>query len=145
MHNSVMCTEDVPFYASESFDKTKLDATYMGADIVEMIGTMCELWPTGPIDEGFKTQLVSDKPVLLISGTADPITPPAYAELVAQSLSNSKHIVLEGLGHIQLGSGCMPTVMAKFIEAASVNELQTECLDKLKPDPFYIDFNGPTP
>lgn len=145
MHNSVMCTEDVPFFASENIDKIKLDATYMGSDIVEMLATMCELWPTGPIDEGFRTPLVSDKPVLLISGTADPITPPEYAELVAQSLSNSKHIVLNGLGHTQLGSGCMPTVMAKFIEAASVNELRTECLDKLKPDPFFIDFNGPKP
>lgn len=145
MHNSVVCTEDVPFFDNENIDRSALEATYMGVENVDMLQTMCSVWPTGPIDEDFKTPVVSDKPVLILSGTADPITPPSYGEQAAESLSNSLHIILKGQGHIQLNTGCMPTIVAKFVEAASVEGLEATCLDKLKPDPFFIDFNGPTP
>lgn len=145
MHNAVVCTEDAPFFAGENIDRGALEASYMGTETLDTLTAVCSVWPKGPMDEGFKTPLISDKPVLVLSGTADPITPPAYGELAAQSLNNSLHIIVKGQGHTQLGTGCMPTILAKFVEAASVVGLETACLDKLKPDPFFIDFNGPTP
>ena len=50
---------------------------------LDAIETMCSLWPAGPVDEDFREPLDTEAPVLLLSGEADPITPPEYADQVA--------------------------------------------------------------
>lgn len=145
MHNSVVCTEDIPFVDKKALNKSALRDTYMGTEAVDSMLAMCDVWPRGILDEDFKSPVVSDKPVLLLSGGADPITPPEYAEKAAQKLSNSMHIVVPGHGHGISYLGCMPILMAKFIKNASLDDLQNDCLEKQEPDPFFIDFNGPAP
>ena len=145
MSNSVMCTEDAPQFATVQLDQTALERSFMGSDFLEGLKVACSIWPKGPLDEGFHDPVISDKPILLLSGDKDPITPPSYAEETMQQMTNSKHIVVEGQGHIQMGTGCMPTILAKFIDAASFADIDTSCMDKVKPEPFFIDFNGPTP
>lgn len=145
MHNSVVCTEDVPFIDASTLDMSALRNTYMGSLAVESLLAMCRVWPRGIIDDDFKQAVHSDKPVLLLSGGADPITPPEYAQKAAEHLSNSKHIIVPGHGHGISYLGCMPIIMAKFIDTASVNDLETGCLEKQEPNPFFLDFNGPAP
>jgi hypothetical protein len=145
MSNSVMCTEDAPYFDQVNIDRNELAKTYMGEEFLQSLEISCGLWPKGVMDADFKALVETDKPVLLLSGTEDPITPPAYAEHAMQKMSNSKHIIVEGQGHIQMGTGCMPTIIAKFVEAASFEGIETECMKKIKPEPFFIDFNGPKP
>ena len=47
----------------------------------------------------FRAPVVSDVPVLLISGTLDGRTPPSNAEEVAAGFSNGAHLVIQGAGH----------------------------------------------
>jgi len=145
MHNSVLCTEDAPLISQVKVDQDLLKRSYMGNDFYKFIDATCSIWPKGPIDKGFHNLVETDIPVLLLSGSQDPITPPEYAEQAMQKMTNSKHIVVDGQGHIQLSTGCMPTILAKFVESGNFSEIETECLDKVKPEPFFIDFNGPTP
>ncbi len=44
----------------------------------------------------FRADARSDVPALLISGTLDPVTPPANAEAVLASLPNGQHLVIDG-------------------------------------------------
>ena len=76
MHNAVVCTEDAPYFAGEQVSRDALDATYIGPLQLDALETICSVWPTGVLDEDFKTPLASDLPVLLLSGEADPVTPP---------------------------------------------------------------------
>ncbi|MCG7754951.1 alpha/beta hydrolase, partial [Flavihumibacter cheonanensis] len=80
MHNAVMCSEDAPFYDDMAIDYEALEASYIGVMQLDAIAAMCSLWPAGPVDDGFHAPLATDIPVLLLSGEADPITPPRYAE-----------------------------------------------------------------
>src|SRR5262249_20629048 len=73
MSNSVACAEDAPFFAAGARDG--LDAAYLGTRIVDALSAICARWPKGAIDADFKTPVVSDRPVLLLSGSNDPITP----------------------------------------------------------------------
>lgn len=143
MHHAVICTEDVPFFDIEANKSTT--KSYLGEDVLEGITATCDAWPTGIIDDDFKHPLVSDKPSLILSGDADPITPPAYGELLAQTLTNSRHIVNEAQGHMQAAFGCMPVLLAQFVESTDVDKLETGCLERLRPLPFFIDANGPLP
>jgi len=142
MHNSVVCTEDVPFYPTAGVHE---DA-YLGTSVVDALETICEVWPATPADADVKRPLEFDGPVLLLSGELDPVTPPRYAaEVVAAGLRNAKHIVVEGQGHGMAGVGCAPRLIARFIEAASVDAVDARCLLAEPPMPFFLSATGPAP
>ena len=108
MHNSVVCSEDVPFIDRDSIDFSALEATYIGSMQLEALDAICSVWPRGPVDHDIAEPLATDIPVLLLSGDADPITPPRYADIAATELSNARHIVGNRQGHGQIAAGCMP-------------------------------------
>ncbi len=143
MHHAVVCTEDVPFFADT--DDAATQASYLGDDIIGGIQATCKNWPAGIMDEQFKQPLESDTPTLILSGGADPITPPVYGELAMQTLGNAKHIVNESQSHMQAPFGCMPSLLAQFVETADAQSIDTECLQRLRPTPFFVDANGPLP
>jgi pimeloyl-ACP methyl ester carboxylesterase len=145
MHNSVVCTEDAPFFAGESISEEDLAATYIGPLLVDALKTICSVWPRGILDEGFKEPLVTQAPVLLLSGDADPITPPAYADIAALELPNALHLIGKQQGHGQAPRGCMKDVMADFVSAASVVDLDSQCLDRQFAMPFFLGYSGPAP
>jgi len=145
MHNAVMCNEDTPFYDKTTIDYAGLEASYMGGLQLEALEAICSVWPAGPVDAEFKVPLATDLPVLLLSGDADPITPPAYADQAMVDLGNARHLVGRNQGHGQIAVGCMPRIVADFFESADPGALDTECLDRSFVMPFFLDFSGPSP
>ncbi len=145
MHNAVMCSEDAPFIGDFDVDHDAIAASYIGPLQLEAIETMCSVWPKGPVDETLHDALATDLPVLLLSGDADPITPPRYAEIAAVSLGNSRHIVGRDQGHGQAGVGCMPRLLADFVETLDPVGLDTDCMDRAFAMPFFLDYSGPPP
>jgi pimeloyl-ACP methyl ester carboxylesterase len=145
MQYSVICSEDVPFYNAGNIDRTALERTYMGAELVDVSQEICRLWPRGPIDPDLHSPLHSDVPTLLLSGEADPVTPPAAAERVARGLTRRRHLVLSGEGHGQLGTSCVPRLMAAFLDSADPDKLDSTCLEKHSPSAFFVSTAGPAP
>ena len=145
MHNAVVCTEDAPFYNGRTVDRAALERSYLGALGYELLIELCALWPRGVIDAGFKDRVVSERPVLLLSGENDPITPPANAEQAAATLSNSLHIVGPGQGHGMAPRGCLKRLIAEFVEAGSPAGLDPSCADVLQAAPFFLRLTGPEP
>jgi len=145
MHNSVMCTEDVPFFDKSSIDYDGLAASYMGTFQIDALEAICSVWPAGPVDDEFKVPLSTDLPFLLLSGDADPITPPRYAELAAIDLENATHLIGKHQGHGQISVGCTPQLVADFIDAADGSGLDATCLERSFVMPFFLDFSGPNP
>jgi len=145
MHNAVVCTEDMPYLDPNAVDEDALASTYIGTLMVESLETICSVWPAGVIDDGFHVPLASDKPVLLLSGDADPITPPSYAEQAAVDLGNAAHLIGRNQGHGMAPRGCMPDIMADFVADAAIASLDTDCLDRLHAMPFFLEFSGPAP
>jgi pimeloyl-ACP methyl ester carboxylesterase len=145
MHFSVVCTEDAPRWNQERVSEQALRGTYIGADFMKAMRAICEVWPKGTLHEDFSRPLEAATPVLALSGEFDPITPPAYAQRAIEQFTNAKHIVLPGQGHGQLAVGCMPRVVAQFIEGASAEKLNEECLKNISAAPFMISNSGPAP
>jgi pimeloyl-ACP methyl ester carboxylesterase len=145
MHNAVLCTEDIPFLDRASIDYEGIEASYMGPLQLNALEAICSVWPGGPIDEEFKVPLTTDIPVLLLSGDADPITPPRYAEMAAVDLLNARHLIGRHQGHGQIAVGCTRRVFAAFVDAADPAGLDAECLQRSYVMPFFLDFSGPSP
>jgi pimeloyl-ACP methyl ester carboxylesterase len=145
MNNTVTCTEDIAFYDPNTVDRAKLESTFLGTAQLDALLTVCRIWPRGSIDSDFHEALYSATPALLLSGSDDPVTPPAYAAQAHRGLSNSLHLVLQDSTHGQLAAPCMDRVMQEFISRASVVGLDVSCTRDDKPIPFFVTLNGPPP
>ncbi|HWY97339.1 MAG TPA: alpha/beta hydrolase [Steroidobacteraceae bacterium] len=145
MQNSVICSEDVPFFAAAEIDPAAIARTYQGTDQLDALREICRLWPRGPVDADLHAPLQSDIPTLLLSGEADPVTPPADAERAARGLARHRHLILSGEGHGQVATGCVPRLMAEFLDAAAPAELDAACLERHSPAPFFVNMTGPVP
>ena len=145
MNNTVVCSEDVPFYHVDAAQRAELARTFLGTSQLDGLQAICKIWPHGPMDADFHQPLHSDVPALLLSGGNDPITPPRYAAQAALGFTHGLSVVVSGFGHGQLTDPCMAGVMAQFVDRASVSGLDTACTRRLSPMPFFLTRNGPTP
>ena len=148
MHNSVVCAEDVPFFGS-ALNRPALEGTFLGTAQVDALLSLCKLWPRGPVDAELHAPLRSDVPALLLSGTADPVTPVRDGALAAQGFRYALHLQVTDQGHGQLGMPCMDRVMADFLaraeQPATVPTLPHACIDGIRPPPFFLTLAGPAP
>jgi pimeloyl-ACP methyl ester carboxylesterase len=145
MHNAVACSEDTPLIDIAKLDRKTLDSTHMGAMTVDELIEACKEWPKGVVDPDLHAPLKSDAAALLLSGSDDPVTPPEYAARAQQGFADSKHVIVAGHGHGQLGAPCVDRVMAKFIDAGTAKGLDSSCTNKLAPMPFFTTLSGPSP
>ncbi|NYZ61842.1 alpha/beta hydrolase [Luteimonas deserti] len=138
MQWSVICAEDAGRYREDG----RAQNTVLGPDVARMFFSACRTWPTGSPPANHTVALQSEVPTLLLSGELDPVTPPAYAERVASGLPNGRHLVLAGQGHGTLALGCMPKLLAQFIESTDARALDAGCLDAMRAVPPFTSFNG---
>jgi len=144
MGYSVLCAEDAP-----RLDLAQAEAlnagTYLGNAQTDQIAAVCAAWPRGEAPADFGTPVAASTPVLILSGEADPVTPPENGDEVARALPNSLHLIAPGQGHNVILRGCLPGLAADFIEAASAAALDTACVGEIVPMPFFVEFTGPMP
>lgn len=141
---SVACTEDAP-YISLADAEAAAEGTYFGPMAGPLL-TVCEEWPQGPRPDAYREPLPAlETPTLLLSGEADPVTPPHYANTLAETLPHSRHLVAPGQGHIVADRGCIPRIMAGFLEDADPDALDTTCVAAIEPPPFFLNYLGPGP
>jgi pimeloyl-ACP methyl ester carboxylesterase len=144
---SVICSEDFPFLDEEVAEERNRD-TYLGSMQTDSLSLVCPLWPRGEIPQDFKAPLRSRTPILLLSGEADPVTPPENAEQTLSDLGSAEtalHLVAPGQGHVVIHRGCIPRLAEEFLDAGSVSGLDASCVEAIAPMAFFTTFAGPTP
>lgn len=148
MHNSVVCTEDVPFFASREIDRGAIAATFLGASQIDALESLCREWPVGVLHADLHLPMSSDVPALLLSGTSDPVTPASFGEEAARGFRQALHVQFKDLGHGQLMRACVDRLMADFLAAADKgkgSQVDHGCAARARPAPFFISMNGPAP
>jgi pimeloyl-ACP methyl ester carboxylesterase len=145
MQNSVLCSEDEPLFGAAGVDRQRIAQTYQGSDQLDALAEICKIWPRGPVDPDLHSTLRSDIPTLLLSGEADPVTPPDDAVRAAQGLQRHRNLVLDGEGHGQVATACIPKLMAAFLDNPDPQALDADCLKLHRPAPFFVGLTGPSP
>jgi pimeloyl-ACP methyl ester carboxylesterase len=140
---AVLCAEDVPWFPPD--DPLAGRGRYLGHSVSAAFRAACRRFPHGAVPASFREPVRSEIPTLLLSGEADPVTPPEWAAAAARSLPNSRQLTLAGQAHGTLLRGCMPRVVDRFISAGTLDGLDASCLELVKPQPFFLDLAGPNP
>lgn len=116
MHFSLQCSED----AAETSPAGPADGTDFGDSFARLYAAVCADWPRAAIPAAFYTLPAAQTPVLLLSGGADPVTPPAHARAAAQALgAKARELVVAQAGHGLLALGCLREAAVDFIQAES--------------------------
>ncbi len=127
MHFSVLCSEDMP-RIGQSKDVPGAD---FGDSFFTMYRDTCADWPKAQIDPAFYSIPAAQFPVLVLSGGADPATPPRHGERAAKALGEkAQHIVVAQAGHGVFSMGCMRDIVFKFFDTkldADVSKLDASC------------------
>jgi pimeloyl-ACP methyl ester carboxylesterase len=87
----------------------------------------CRYTPEGLVPADDVRPVSSKIPTLLIVGEADPQDPPANIADAAVELPNSTTVIVPGQSHTVGHLGCMPSIIAAFIQAGSGVGLDVSC------------------
>lgn len=136
MHFSVICAEDMSRVSDEMIER-ETAGTFLGDYLIGGYMRVCDVWPHAKLEESYWEPVESDAPVLMFSGSHDPVTPPEGAEAVKAYLPNSLHVVVPGAGH-GVGGPCVDELRQRFIETASVEGLDPSCLEEQPPPDFVL-------
>jgi pimeloyl-ACP methyl ester carboxylesterase len=141
MHLSVTCAEDVPFIAPDAIEAAIAGTYLRGYRVLQQLAA-CQEWRRGDIPADFHEPVRSDVPVLLVSGTYDPVTPPRWAEQVLPHLAHGRHLVIPDGHHGPGGLSqpqCFDDLAAAFVERGSADGLDLSCATAMKAPPFITD------
>lgn len=118
MHFSVVCSEDLP-RLSPGKDLPAVPPADFGDSFAVQYTRVCADWPRGDVPAAFYTLPPARAATLLLSGGADPATPPHHGQRVADALgAKARHVVVANAGHGVMGLPCMRDVLFRFIDAA---------------------------
>jgi pimeloyl-ACP methyl ester carboxylesterase len=143
MYTSVECHEDVPF---DSYDHAVQIAGGIAPQIAramlagfdDMLAD-CAVWGVQASDPVENAPVVSNIPTLVMSGEYDPITPDAWGEVAAATLSNSTHFVFPTIGHGAVGTHeCPTTIAVAFLDNPAATP-DGRCIAAMPGTEFLVD------
>ena len=141
MQLSVICAEDADLLVPRPEDAHLM----LGDALVRVVLAQCAVWPRGSRPADFHEPVQSDKPVLILSGELDPVTPPRYGEAIVKGLPNGRLLVAKGQGHSVMTRGCLPRLIGRFVETLDAKTLDAQCMADFGPTPAFLDYNGAAP
>lgn len=135
---SVVCAEEVPHVEADEGTEAA-NGTVIGSYYLDAWRDACRVWNVPVAAEMPPEPQSNGIPTLIITGEVDPVTPPEYGDRIAAPLPNSLHRTIVGRGHSggDLTNGvCFVDVLASFVDAGTLEGLDTDCLATMKPPPF---------
>lgn len=147
MHFSVVCAEDLPRLATA----TDVPGGDVGQGNENMYRRVCSQWPQGAVPPAFYSVPAARHPVLLLSGSLDPVTPPRHAQRVAGLLGpQAAQVVVPNVGHGVMGLGCVRDVVYRFVDqpnpAKALADVKTDaaCAANLPRPPAFVPVGAAT-
>ncbi|MDX1644170.1 MAG: alpha/beta fold hydrolase [Thermoanaerobaculia bacterium] len=135
---SILCSEDAA-RTDVAAVREAARGTFMGAGWGESLVASCAEWPRRELPEDFSEPVRSDVPALLLVGENDPAMPPAWAHDAAATLPNARVVEIPHGQHSFIGmrgAGCLVGLIERFLDAGSVEGLDTSCTARMRPPPF---------
>lgn len=146
MFNSVECADEMPFNTPEgiansvaTLDLPPAWGESLYEDTLDTI-SVCEIWVVEPSDPSARDVVYSDLPTLLLNGDYDPVTPPHWAELAAETLSNSYLYIVHGGGHGVIGmNDCTAGIAFAFLTDPETAP-DGSCIAEMPPPVWFFDY-----
>ena len=145
---AVQCREELPFTdpaelaTAGDFDPYIKRIVESGGSTGPFALEVCELWDVGTADALENEPVASDIPTLVLAGEFDPITPPSWGVLAAETLANASFFEFPGLGHgTSVSDECALSIALEFLNDPSA-EPDGSCVSAMS-GPDFITGDEP--
>jgi pimeloyl-ACP methyl ester carboxylesterase len=138
MHLSVNCSDMAGLGSPEA--KAAIAASVrpeIALGVTQTFFEQCAIWDVPGLSPAQQQPLHSDIPTLVLSGEFDPITPPAYGDHAAATLSNRYVYTLRGVGHGASITLCGLELMRAFWKAPT-QPPDSSCVAALSPPEWVV-------
>jgi pimeloyl-ACP methyl ester carboxylesterase len=126
---SVNCHDQVFAMSTERLDNT--------------IYELCQLWGSNAPIPGENDPVNSEIPTLIFAGKYDPVTPPSFAEQLAEHLPHSYIVEFANQGHAPSTSetsDCPIQIISEFLQDPTTSP-DFACVDETKPIEFIVPYD----
>jgi pimeloyl-ACP methyl ester carboxylesterase len=146
MFTSVDCADEAPFNSESAIEETiaglDVDPLWAEAMLQDTLDglSVCDVWQVTPSEAGIRTATVSDIPTLILNGEYDPVTPPAWGEKAAETLSNSYVFTMPAGGHGVIDmTDCPQSIAQQFLNDPYTTP-DGSCVEDMPPPQWYVDY-----
>ncbi|MEN9936776.1 MAG: hypothetical protein RLZZ387_3355 [Chloroflexota bacterium] len=138
MYYSTICAEDADFTAQDvDLSQVRPPFAEDAERSAEAIAAICRQWDVELLADSVDAPVASDIPTLVLNGRFDPITPPAFGEDAAQTLTNSYVFTFGNTGHgAATADECPASIIAQFL--AQPSERPDGSCVEAKPAPEFF-------
>ncbi len=138
---SVTCAEDIPFISPADVARTSA-GTFEGDARVRSQQHACAIWNVRRAPAAFQDPVRTTAPVLMISGSDDPATPPNYATEALASMPNGRQILIPNASH-DSELACADALIARFVVTRNARALDIgRCAGSARRPPFATSMSG---
>jgi pimeloyl-ACP methyl ester carboxylesterase len=135
---SITCAETVARITEDDIVRESRE-TFVGEERTRRHVRACQEWPRAEVPASYYEPVISDVPVLMLSGELDAATPPELGSMAARSLPNGRQILMRNVAH-GYWYDCMMGVVAEFYATGSARDLDVTCTRDLRRPPFVTDW-----
>jgi pimeloyl-ACP methyl ester carboxylesterase len=142
MHYSVDCAERWSFQDRQDFVQAsqglRPEISEAVVDYFDDSFWICKQWDVPQAPASIHTPVQSAIPTLLLSGEFDPGTPPAFADMAAETLTHHYTVVFPYLGHTDgFSSPCHASIVSGFLDDPS-HPPDMACITEMDKPPFVL-------
>ncbi|MEP6713194.1 MAG: alpha/beta fold hydrolase [Ferruginibacter sp.] len=113
---AIMCYEGRPKTVEESESSLRQHYPDFASFISAFDEDICNVWRPDIADKKIFDPVVSNVPVLILSGEYDPVCPPVFGKITAVTLSKSFHLVVPSASHAAIhADDCIRDIAVAFL------------------------------
>lgn len=141
---SYTCSDWMPFLDERAVSNAAAHS-FTGDLRIQAQRHACAVWNVPAMPPSFDDPVRSTVPILMISGSDDPATPPRYAQQALAYLPNAKDLLVRGAGHAP-ETPCTDKAIVQFVRAQSVKGIDvSQCVAAFTVPHFATSLSGVMP
>lgn len=142
--HAIVCNEDRRQWRKDEADAA-MKASLLSDAQLRNYQKICPLFTSEhPLPASHFEPIRSDRPVLLLSGDGDPVTPPGWAKQVQKNFPNSLELTVPFTGHNTTQLPCVEGIVEAFLSDSKPLEVDTACVKDTPRPYFFTSKNGPS-
>jgi pimeloyl-ACP methyl ester carboxylesterase len=136
---AILCYEGRPRRQEDTEEALKANYPEFTSFNAGLPVDICNVWRPEVADEKIFHPVVSNKPVLILSGEYDPVCPPFFAEITKATLPNAFLVNVPSASHAVLDfNDCTRDIVSYWLQHPSKN-IPVECIKRNEPVQFITD------
>lgn len=140
---SIVCNEDYRVWQGK--DRSGKKNTLLGDLLIDQYEATCALFKSDhPLPKHYFEPIHSDKPTLFLSGEADPVTPPLWADKARQGFANALALTVPFTGHNTVNTRCVQGIVNEFLASDTPLSVDSSCIKDTPAPFFFTSINGPS-